>query len=111
MITSMMSLGSTSVGLPMAKPLLPNNQPVLKQPATKETAASSNTAGLSQEDLNLLRALLAASEESKPTDKGVSPEKMPSADSLKAQYKVTDNPICKRDGNCGACSPEEELLS
>ena len=109
----MMSLGSTSVGLPMPKPLLPNNQPVLKQPATKETAGSSNTAGLSQEDLNLLSELLAASEESKPTDKGVSSEKMPkaSAESLKAQYKVANNPICKQDGNCGACSPEEELLS
>jgi hypothetical protein len=104
MMMSISASGTTA----MNKPLMPMN----KQAAQPLGTEATNEAGLSIADLQLLSELLASSEESKSSKAGVSAERLPtpSGAMLKAQYNVIDNPICRQDGLCSACStPEEEI--
>ena len=107
----MMSVSATGTSA-MNKPFLPMNKQV-SQPTLQETE-STNEAGLSVADLQLLSELLATSEEGKLSKTGVSDEKMavPSGAMLQALLpNVVSNPICKQDGLCKACSSQEEEIA
>jgi hypothetical protein len=115
----MMSLSPLGTGTPLAQPMGLPLATTAKQPRLQPTAEeveladkASNSGGLSSDDLALLTQLLASSDESKPNTSGVSPEKMPtpSGAMLQAQNpNIVSNPICKQDGLCGACTPQDEL--
>ncbi len=109
----MMMMSLSPIGQGSNQPLLPSTSPSTKQPtnvvtATEKGQTSSNTAGLSAQDLDLLSQLLASSKEtSVSAEPPVSKRPSPSSAMLEAQLpNISRDAICKQDGLCSTCAVE-----